>query len=303
MDKVKALKYFHRVAELSSFSLAAAAFDLPPSSLSRRVKDLENSLGVELLKRSTRHVSLTELGKLYYDKTTHALKEIEYADELVSQQQGVMKGILRISATASYGEKVLMPILQEFNKTYPDIIFQLDFNDKLVNFDKDSVDIAIRASSYPDSRVVAKQLSQDTLVPVITPFLLKKIQQEYSQDILSLQTLQQCPIVHYESNKGIVSWYYKQAEKWLKLDVDPVLVSNSGNSLLAWVLASKGIALFPTWWIGKYLSDNQLVTLPIECEVSSTKGQPLDMYILYPQAKYQVPKIKTCVDFIIEHLK
>lgn len=302
MDKLKALRYFHRAAELSSFSAAAARFDLPVSSVSRRIKDLESELGVELLKRSTRHVSLTEMGQLYYDKTIKVLKDIDDADSLVSQRQGAMEGKLHISATQSYGEKVLMPILQAFNQAYPNILLQLDLSEKLVDFDKDSVDIAIRATSFPDSRVVAKLLDRDELVAVISPLLLAKLQHEFAEEVLSVASLKLSPVVQYQLPSGAVPWYVESDGQWQQLELTPVFVSNSGESILSWALAAKGIAMFPRWWVRDYLDSNQLVPLPLNGKLSFNKGQGLDMYILYPQAKYQVPKIKRCVDFIREQL-
>ncbi len=122
MDKIRALR-----AELNSFSLAAKEFDVPASSISRRIKDLEGELGVELIKRSTRHVSTTELGSVYYQSIVEVLA-------LISQRQGAFEGKLRISAMTDYGQKVLAPILQKFRKNYPDIILDLDFSNALVDF-------------------------------------------------------------------------------------------------------------------------------------------------------------------------
>lgn len=103
MDKLRALRYFRRTAELNSFSLAADEFGVPASSISRRIKDLEKDLGLELLRRTTRHVSTTELGQLYYQRIVKALDTLDDADDLVSQQKGAYEGKLRISALERTG--------------------------------------------------------------------------------------------------------------------------------------------------------------------------------------------------------
>ncbi|MBF4328081.1 LysR family transcriptional regulator, partial [Vibrio anguillarum] len=128
MDKMRALRYFKRVAELKSFSLAAQEFSVPSSSISRRIKDLESILGLELLKRSTRIVELTELGSLYYDMIIEGLEKLDDADELMMQRMSTPEGILRISAMPSYGEQILSPILEKFQQDHPLITLDLDYS-------------------------------------------------------------------------------------------------------------------------------------------------------------------------------
>ncbi len=109
MDKIRALRYFKRVAELHSFTRAAEEFGIPASSISRRIKDLEKMLGVELLQRSTRAVKLTELGTVYYSMIEEGVRVLDDADELVSQRMDAPSGIIRITAMPSYGELALLP--------------------------------------------------------------------------------------------------------------------------------------------------------------------------------------------------
>ncbi len=158
MDKLRALHYFKRTSELNSFSLAAKEFDVPASSISRRIKDLEGELGVELLQRTTRNVSTTELGSVYYEMVVEALQKIQDADELLSQKHDAMEGKIKISAMSGYGEKVLAPILLEFRKTYPSITLEIDFTNDVTILGRDTVDIAVRAGKVPDERVVEKHL-------------------------------------------------------------------------------------------------------------------------------------------------
>ncbi len=101
---------------------------------------------------------------------------------------------------------------------------------------------------------------------------------------------------------GLVSWWQLKDEQWQKIKVNPVLVANNSDSLIDAAQAGEGLAFFPDWWVEKQLSSGDLVEVPMQFPVSCDTKMHLDIYILYPQAKYQIPKIKHCVDFIMEHL-
>ena len=302
MDKIRALRYFKRTAELNSFSLAAKEFDVPASSISRRIKDLESELGVELIKRSTRHVSTTELGSVYYNNIVEVLLKLDEADELVSQRLGAFEGKLRISAMSDYGNKVIGPILRKFKQRYPDIVLDLDYSDSLVDFAQDPVDIAIRAGSVPQERVIAKHLSKAGYKLVATAETVKQLQIRFGKKAFSAQDLGACPTMQYKAGNGLVSWWEFKDQQWQKIKLKPVMMANNGDAIIEAVLAHEGIAFFPAWWVEKELRSGEMVQVPTQMPVSCDNKEHLDIYILYPQAKYQIPKIKHCVDFIIEHL-
>ncbi|MCJ8312470.1 MAG: LysR family transcriptional regulator [Pseudomonadales bacterium] len=302
MDKLRALRYFRRTVELNSFSLASEEFDVPPSSVSRRIKDLEKELGLELLRRTTRHVSTTELGQLYYQRIVKILDTLDDADDLVSQHKGALEGKLRISALQGYGEKVLYPVLQKFSQLYPAITLDLDFSQNLAAFSKDAVDIAIRAGKVSDDRVVARFLFRDEFKMVATSKLIAALQKKYNKDILNVEDLLSCPTIQFRGPYGLVSWWHQSKEKWQKLAINPVMTTNSGDTNLAAVLANEGIAIFPHWWIKEHLSRGEIKEVPFAGCISHMPGPELEMSILNQAAKYQVPKIKLCVDFLLEHL-
>ncbi|MGF1734258.1 LysR family transcriptional regulator [Photobacterium satsumensis] len=302
MDKIRALRYFKRASELNSFSLAAKEFDVPASSISRRIKDLESELGVELLQRTTRNVSTTELGSVYYDMITEVLQKLNDADELISQHLNTMEGKIRISAMADYGERMLSPILQKFREEYPSIIFDLDYSDEEISFSNNTVDIAIRAGKAPEERVVAKQLSSSKLTLVATPKLLCDLQKRYDKLVLNAKDLETCPTLQYSGKHGHTSWWQFKGEVWNKIEINPVLRCNNGETLLAAVLAHEGLSLYPFWWVKDYLASGELLEVPVDSPVSIYQSPNFDVFILYQQAKYKVPKIQRCVDFIIQHL-
>lgn len=302
MDKLRALRYFKRAAELNSFSLAAKEFDVSASSISRRIKDLESELGVELLQRTTRKVSTTELGSVYYEMITDVLQKLNDADELLSQRLDAMEGKIRISAMPSYGEKVLAPVLQKFRQQYPSIILDLNFSDELTVLGKDAVDIAIRAGNVPEERVVAKHLSNGEFKLVATPKLLHNLQARFGKPVLTAEELKTCPTLQYRGKYGLLSWWCFRNDKWEGIEINPVFWCNNGETLLEATLAHEGLSLYPFWWIEDYLASGELIEVPVDSPVSNRQNPNLDVFLLYQQAKYKIPKIKHCADFIIQHL-
>ena len=190
MDKIRALKYFLKVAETSSFSNAAKHFSVPASSVSRRIRDLEMELQVELFHRSTRVVKLSALGEVYYDQVKNIIQSLENADDLVSQRSNSPSGQLRISVMPGYGKMCLYPILNKFRQQYPNIILDIELTNQLADITQNEVDIAIRGTAALPDRAVAKKLCENEFVIVAAPEYLEKhgtpIQWE---DILEHQTL------------------------------------------------------------------------------------------------------------------
>lgn len=303
MDKLRALRYFKQVAEVNSFSLAAKTFNVPASSISRRIKDLEDELGVELVKRTTRHVSTTELGSVYYDLISDAIQKIDDADELISQRREAMEGKLTISSTTSYGQKVIAPILQKFRQQHPSIHFDLEFSDEKVNLGKDPVDIAIRAGHAPEARVVAKKISSSEFILAASPNLYARLKQQYGRPVLTIDDLSSAPTLQYRGAHGDLSWWACQQGTWQKIAIKPILRCNNGDVLMDAALKDEGLLLYPKWWIKELVHSGSLVEVPVEHSLSSAQGENLDVYLLYQQAKYQIPKIKQCVDFIIQQLE
>ncbi|WP_444909252.1 LysR family transcriptional regulator [Microbulbifer sp. TRSA005] len=300
MDKIRALRYFKRVAELCSFTAVAEEFDVPASSISRRVRDLEQSLGVELLQRSTRKVEVTELGKLYYSMINEAIRQLEQADELVSQTFEAPSGLIRISCLPSYGEQHLTPLLEQFAQRYPNIVFDLHYSDDLTQLGKDPVDIAIRGGSAPDEHVIAKRLSKNEFSLTATPEYLNTLGKELP---LNKQAIESAHALQYRGPRGLIDWHYFDDDRWVPLKLSTHLISNNGKALLAAALNHRGMFCVPSWSICEHLESGELVQVPTQGKVSVSPGGDIGIFLLYERSKYQIPKIKLCVDFICEHLQ
>lgn len=298
MDKLRALSYFKRVVELQSFRATADEFSVPASSISRRIKDLEAQLGVELIQRSTRNVHATELGKLYYQHVSEVLENLAAADTLVSQSIHSPRGTLRICAPPGLAEILLIPILRAFRHQFPQILLDIDYSNELVMFGQDAVDIAIRGAPLSDDRLVAKQLSSSPYKLWGSKQLIEQLVQRFDTTSLSIEQLQQCPALMFRTSSGVAPWYAKQ-DSWQKLSVQPSLISNDRMTLMDALLNHEGLALIPQWLIPDQLLP-EIAELKTETAISASQQPNMEIHILYQQTKYQIPSIKLCVDFIVQ---
>lgn len=298
MDKIRALRYFLKVAETSSFTMAAKALSVPASSVSRRIRDLEAELKIDLFHRSTRVVKLSSLGQIYYEQVKDIVAALDNADDFVSQRSEVPSGVLRITAMPGYGTLVLQPVLEKLRKFYPEIILDVELTDQVSDISKNEVDIAIRASSVLPVRAVARKLSDNRFVLMASPeYLETNGVPMKTEDLVNHQTLL------YRGPNGILHWQAKTDDTWRELSTKPVYISNDGSALIQAVLAGQGIALLPKWAVVNELEKGALRELGMEEErVSVTRALDSGIYLLYLKPRYRILKIKAAVDFLVAEL-
>jgi DNA-binding transcriptional LysR family regulator len=269
VDQLKALKYFVRVVDEGSFTKAATFFSVPPSSLSRRVADLESSLGANLLQRSTRVVKVTEIGRQYYKQVVKILTELDYSNEVVRSYQAKPMGKLRISSMTGFGERILLPLLDEFSERYPDIILDVHLNDELSTLGRDEVDIAIRGGYAPNERVVALKLMDNKFLPAASESYITRM--GMPTKALELKGHQG---LYYRTPLGPTPWLCDIDGQWHDVSAPPVTVSNSG----VWLL-------------------------DINPTLTTTQNPNFAIYLLYQKQRYHLPKVKAAVDFLTLRVK
>ncbi|TEW50180.1 LysR family transcriptional regulator [Psychromonas algicola] len=298
MDQLRALKYFVKVVETGSFTKAAVLFSVPPSSLSRRIADLEKNLGATLLKRSTRVVTLTEIGQRYYQQVSEIIRSLELSDESVRTYQTTPMGVLNISSTVGFGEQVLLPLLDDFSVLYPQITLNVNLSDELSTLARDEVDLAIRGGYAPDERVIAIKLIDNNFVPVAAPSYIKN-----ADDLSDALTLKQHLGLYFKTPRGPTPWLCEINGQWHDVSAPPKLITNNRHWLLQKAIAGEGILMMPRWALEPYLSSGELLELTINPSVTVTRNANLGMFLLYQKQRYQVPKVKAAVDFLVSKIK
>lgn len=299
MDQLRALRYFSKLAQTLSFSETADYFRVPSSSVSRRIKDLEENLGIELFLRTTRSVSLTDLGVLYLAEIKTALQTIEIADEMCKAQSISPSGTVRITAMPAYAELYVLPAIDKMRKLYPDLEFDLNITDQTLSLSSNDADIAIRATSDLPDQVVARRLSKHNFILVASPDFINQNGKPQTSDDLNM-----FPVFMYRTPRGVLNWQAKKNQTWKDLELTPKYVSNHGQSLLESVVGGQGIALLPSWGVAKEISSGQLQEIALKDGRLSTSGDlKMSMYLLYHPPKFQLKKIKLTVDFLYRELK
>ena len=298
MDQLRALKYFVQVVETGSFTKAAALFSVPPSSLSRRVADLEKSLGATLLKRSTRVVALTEVGQRYYQQVSDIIRSLEISDESVRSYQTTPMGVLNVSSTVGFGEQILLPLLDEFSALYPQVTLNVTLSDELSTLARDEVDLAIRGGYAPDERVVAIKLMDNNFIAVAAPCYLEQFGNP--SDALHLK---QHHGLYFKTPVGPTPWLCEIKGQWHDVSAPSLLTTNNGTWLLQKAVAGVGILMMPRWVLNGYLKSGELVELNIKPTLTVTQNPNLGIFLLYQKQRYQVPKLKAAIDFLVARIK
>lgn len=298
MDQLRAMRYFSKVVEMGSFTKAASVFNVPPSSLSRRVADLEKSLGATLLKRSTRIVKLTEVGQIYYNDVQQILNQLAQSNETVRSYQTTPMGRLRISSMVGFGDKILLPLLDEFSALYPEIVLDVSLSDELSTLGRDDVDIAIRGGYAPNERVLAIRLMDNCFIPVASPSYLKK----YGVPNNAME-LKQHKGLYFKAPLGPTPWLCNIDGQWHDVSGPAVAISNSGAWLTKKACDGEGILMSTRWALAAYLESGKLQELKFKHVLAITQHSDMAVYLLYQKQRYLVPKVKAAVDFLVERLK
>jgi DNA-binding transcriptional LysR family regulator len=284
MDRFAAMHAFARVAETGSFSAAARQLRQSKSLISRQVADLEASLGVRLIQRTTRSLSLTEAGAAYYVKAQRILAELEEAELAAAQSQANPRGRLRLAAPMSFSILHLAPVLPDFLARYTEIDIAIEMNDRVVDLLEEGFDLALRIGRLSDSRLIARKLAPMRRVIAASPDYLARFGRPAKP-----QDLKQHACLCY-SNRGM-------AEEWRfigqNIEVKGRVHANNGDLLREMALNGLGIVDLPLFLIEDDLHSGALVTL-----LEDFLKQDAGLYAVYPKAPYLAPKVRVLIDFL-----
>jgi DNA-binding transcriptional LysR family regulator len=290
MDRLAAMEAFVRVAEARSFSEAARRLGQSKSVVSRQVAALEEELGARLLTRTTRSLALTEAGRTYFERAARILADVDEADASVSLLAGAPRGRLRVNAPMSFGFLHLAPQLPLFMERYPEVEVDMAMNDRMVDLVEEGFDVAVRITGrLPDSSLVARKLAPVRMAIVASPDYLARRGEPASPEELAGHD---CLL--YTSDQ----WQLTGLDgKPRPVHVRGRLRANNGDALRAAALAGLGLALLPTFIVGRDLQDGTLV--PVLCNHIPCQST---LYAVYPEVRQLSPKVRAFVDFLAAQL-
>lgn len=293
METLSGMRIFVRVVETGSFSEAGRQLGVAPSSVSRQINDLEDSLGSVLFQRTTRKLSLTEAGELYYARVTGIVTEIDEAKLALSQLDGTPTGILRLNVPGSLSRRYMVPALIAFQEKYPGVEIVLLASDQVMDMIEHRIDLTIRLGSLNDSSLVARKIGSGRRVVCASTAYLQKAGNPESPVAL---TEHNC--LTFRSNPGSNIWKFKNTKGITsEVRVSGNLYANDGESLVAAAIEGHGIILVPEWLVRCELREGLLQEILTNY---STSPKETPMYALYPRQRHLPPKVRAFIDFIVE---
>lgn len=293
MDRVTGVQLFIRVVETGSFSKAAQEFGITQPTATKAVAATEQRLGARLLHRSTRGVTPTEVGALYYDKCKLIAREIDEADNLATLLQSRVGGTLRVSTSVAFGRRAMVPLVLRYMREHPDVAVDLSFDDRYVNLVEQGIDIAIRMGRLADSTLGARYLGSNPWLMVAAPAYLKQ-----HGTPRRTADLKRHACVIYSSVQGDDRWTLKTpAGDEVAVAVHGPMRSNNLSAVLAATCAGLGLAVLP-WYVAR----EALATGAVR-QVLADHGVPTqDMHAVFPSPKLVPLKVQSFIAFLQQAL-
>ncbi len=285
---------FKQVVDCGSFTKAANLLNHSKSYISGEINRLEKRLGVRLLNRTTRKISLTPAGEIYYRQCQNIIHEALQVERQLSGQQHIPKGNLRISCPVSFALAKIKPILSEYMELYPKVIVELELSDQLVDVVADGYDLVLRASEQlPDSSLISRKLTSVDIVTIAAPSYLEKWGIPQSPDELGHHRT-----INFRSTVNQNIWQYQdEVGRQSTVKVDSHLLTNSAEMELAMCIDGQGIARVPKLVLTDEIERGDLVLL-----FGNFEPVTVDIFLIYPNRKYISSKVRSFIDFLIEKL-
>jgi LysR family transcriptional regulator, transcriptional activator for dmlA len=288
------LEFFVLIARHGSLSAAARALDLTPPAATKRLAQLEARLGVRLVNRTTRSISLTSEGETFLAHATRILDEIAEMEEAVTSARETPRGLLRVNATLGFGRTTIAPLVSAFAKKYPDVEVQVEVTDKPVDLVESGFDLAIRFGALPDKRLNARRLMSNRRFLCASP---KYLERHGEPKTIADLVAHRC-IVHRQNDDAYGVWRFVTREHSEVIKVHGALSSNDGDIALGWALDGHGILIRSEWDLAKYVESGRLkVVLPKFALPSA------DLFVYYPTRRNQSVRARAFIDFLVTHFR
>ncbi len=290
-DLASELEFFVLVARLGNLSAAARSLDLTPPAATKRLAQMEDRLGVRLVNRTTRSISLTNEGETYLIHATRILALVREMEDEVSSSGAAPRGLLRVNATLGFGRTTIAPLVSEFAKRYPLVTVQLDVTDRPIDLVESSFDLAIRFGALPDQRLNARRIMSNRRFLCASPVYLDR----YGTPTSLAELANHRCIIHRQNDDAYGIWRFTHQEQTEVVKVDGALSSNDGDIVLGWALDGHGILIRSEWDLAKYLESGRLrVVLPDFVLPSA------DLFVYYSNRRNQTARARAFIDFLVD---
>lgn len=286
---IEHLKLFIRIAATQNISLAGSELGLSPAVASAHINKLEQHIGVRLIHRTTRKVSLTEEGHAFLPHAEDVIASVEAAQASVGIGNSSPSGTLRVAAPASFGRMHLLPALNGFFTQYPDLKVDLKLSDTIIDLVEGGFDIAIRNSALKDSSLIARKLAPDTRILCASPSYIAQYGEPSSPEDLN----------HHRciTLMGIDNWEFNSASKPIAIKVKGPLRTDNGEAVRDACINGMGITINSKWSAYHALNSGQLVQVLKNFPLNSNSA----IWAVYPSSRLLAPKVRAFIDYFTEH--
>ncbi len=283
---------FTKVVETKSFTGAADALGLPKSTVSRKLAQLEERLGVRLVQRTTRKLALTEIGEAYYERCARIVADVMSAEQLVTDMQSTPRGRLRVTSSVDFATRWFGSIISAFLEQHPEINVELEATDRVVDMIEDGFDLAVRFGQMPESTLIARRMCAVHLILCATPDYLSK--RGTPQHIEELDEHDHVLFTPASRNQ---TWTLVNGDATYEFGRPARFASNNFGAVMCSTLSGAGVALISDFMIGEELSKGRLVRVLPEWAT-----RPTDVHAVYPAREKLPPRLSLFIDHIAQAL-
>lgn len=290
-DRLNGMRVFAQVVEAKSFSAAAGKLGMSKSLASRHVSALERALSVKLLNRSTRKLSLTEAGAVFYEHCARIVQEAELAEQRLTRTQSEPAGLVRVTAAPAFAVRHVLPALAEFHQKYPKIQVKLSCSNRALDLGDEGFDLGIRVSFNPAPNLVARKLAANRSVLCASPAYLKR--HGTPRRIEDLRK-HECVLFPALAPKGV--WTLRRDRRKYSVQVAGAFETDEMDAVRAAVVAGLGIGILPVYMVADALRQGQLVPLLRRFQVVPESA----IYLVYLPNRTLSSRVRALIDFLVE---
>ena len=291
MDGMSDLAFFSLLVKHGNLSAAARELGLTPPAVSTRLANLERRLGVRLLNRTTRRVSVTQEGELYLAEGGRILADLEALERSVASARAQPRGLLRLNATFGFGRAHIVPAVSDFARQFPEVEVQMQLTDRPVNLLDEGFDVAVRFGEIPDARLTARKIASNRRLLCASPQYLRAHGEPRTPGELQRH---RCIVVR-ENDVAYGTWHLRAGQRVETVKVRGPLSSNDGQSALEWALDGHGIVMRSECETAAYLRSGRLRHV-----LPDWSTPPADIHALYPERLNLPAKTVAFVDFLVQ---
>ncbi len=292
MDRLQAMQLFVRVAELNSFSAVAQQMGVARSVVTRQIAALEQHLGLKLMARSTRRLTLTSAGAAYLEKCRVILNLVEAAETGIAEERQIPRGHVRISLPLSFGLMRVVPLLLDFARAYPEVSLEMDYSDRRVNLIEEGVDLAIRITGQLSAGEIARKMGSIGLLTVASPDYLERFGcPRHPSELVHHECLA------YTAGGSSQSWPYHVDGVQQSFPVRSRIHANNGQALIEAAAQGLGIACQPDFILAPFIQSGRLTEI-----LSDFDTPKLGIYAMLPGNRQVPHRVRVLIDFLADRL-